>query len=93
MRAKAFMQVGIGALALAGAYHLGATSAKAQAPGNPVVASIPCGVTVVTSNGDVYTNSDSPCPPGAWQRVGNVFVNGPTPARATSFGELKARYR
>ncbi len=76
-------------LMLALAYHLGATSATAQAPGNPVVAGDGLGI-AFTANGDVYRNTIADY--SAWERVGNVF-SGPTPAQQPSWGEMKARYR
>lgn len=97
MRARTFMQVSIGILALAAAYHLGANSARAQVvSGNPVVgiADTPglsqFNVTVVSANGDVYGAHQ---PEGPWQPIANVFAGGATPVHATSFGELKVRYR
>ena len=35
MRTRSFLNVSLGILAIAAAYHLGARSATAQAPGNP----------------------------------------------------------
>ena len=90
MRAKSFLNVSLGILALALAYHLGARSATAQAPGNPVVA-VWNGPAVVTANGDVYYNTASTFT-GPWTYQGNVFT-GATPAQQGSFGGLKARYR
>jgi hypothetical protein len=76
---------------LAAAYHLGASTATAQAPSNPVVAgyrSVNVDV-VVTANGDVYATSD-----GIWRLVQNVFIGGPpVPATPSTFGALKAKYR
>ena len=89
MRSKTFMQVSIGILALALAYHFGATSAGAQGTVNPVVAA-DVGAYVYTANGDVYHNTSPDL--STWQHVGNVFT-GPTPVQSTSFGALKARYR
>ena len=40
MRARTFMQVSIGILALALAYHFGASSAGAQGAGYPIVAMV-----------------------------------------------------
>ena len=91
MRAKSFLQVSLGILALALAYHLGATSATAQAPSNPVVGAFGASSTVVTANGDVY-HSPQGGMFGPFMFVTNVFGS-PTPAQRTTFGELKARYR
>ena len=80
-------------LMLALAYHFGATSAGAQAPGNPVV-----GVTyvaagsafAVTANGDIYISGYSDLQ--HWTLSGNIF-SGATPAAQPTFGQLKAQYR
>jgi hypothetical protein len=93
MRARSFFHVCLGILALAAAYHLGARSATAQAPGNAIVGtgSIIDGnytAWVVTTNGDVITQSGS-----SWRWHSNVFSGGPTPARQESMGAVKARYR
>jgi len=76
-------------LMLALAYHLGASTAGAQAPSNPVVA-VDVAQIVYTANGDVYK------PDGTghgWFRGGNVFTGGATSAQTQSFGALKAKYR
>ncbi len=84
---------------LALAYHLGASSAGAQSPGNPVVAAIPPtqaggtanGGCVVTANGDVYRSLGGAF--GApWAFAGNVFSTA-TPTTETSFGALKVKGR
>ena len=54
MRSRTFLNVSLGVLALAAAYHFGAVSATAQAPGNPVVATFGNSAAVITANGDVY---------------------------------------
>ena len=97
MRAKSFLHASLGILALSLAYHFGATSATAQAPGNPVVSFIGHGTAgnaaaAMTANGDIYTTSISNLD-GPWILKGNVFGGGPIPTQRTSFGELKARYR
>lgn len=79
-------------LMLALAYHLGASTATAQAPSNPVVGMTTSPFTlVVTANGDVYRASDS-VGSGPWSRVSNVFGS-PTATAPQSFGALKAKYR
>jgi hypothetical protein len=76
-------------LMLALAFHFGYTIAKAQAPGNPVVA--PFGFwAVVTANGDVYNSRNGA--DGPWVLTSNVFGSGPTPTSQESWGQLKARY-
>jgi hypothetical protein len=74
-------------LMLALAFHFGYTAAKAQAPGNPVVATFGPW-TVVTANGDVYASSDAV----TFHHISNVFSGGPTPALQESWGQLKSRY-
>ena len=93
-QARAFFFVCLGILALVLAYHFGATTATAQAPGNPVVgvASDPNGFTVaVTSNGDVYRGANNNGG-GPYSLLGNIFGSGPTPAQSISIGQLKAKY-
>lgn len=95
-RARTFFYVCAGALMLAMAYHLGASSASAQV-GSSVSGFAFEGagnMLVLTSNGDVYSNSDSRMTGGLpASLVGNFWGNAPTPAHSTSFGELKVRYR
>ena len=83
-------------LMLALAYHLGAQTASAQAPGNPVVASFELNGSfvggVVTANGDVYTTSISALDHG-WTHRTNVFSGGPVPTQQQTWGAVKARYR
>lgn len=95
---KRFFFASASILMLALAYHLGATNAGAQAPGNAVVAVVPPdgagsvsgNGAIVTANGDVYGCSNGFAPP--YRFVGNVFSSA-TPTNTTSFGALKARYR
>ena len=89
MRARSFLHVSLGILALAVAYHLGARSATAQSPSNPVVAAALN--LAYTANGDVYGDNGSGG--RTWEWRGNVFSGGPTPARQESMGAVKARYR
>jgi hypothetical protein len=96
-RAKAFFFVSAGVCLLALAYHFGATSARAQAPGNPVVTGFTNGSNgggvAITSNGDVYGTATA-ANYASWSHIGNVFAGGgPTPAKTESFGQVKARYR
>ena len=94
MRSRTFLHVSLGLLALAAAYHLGAQTATAQAPGNPIVGFSNEGgfFVAVTSDGTVYANlgyTDSP-----FRVVGQVFGGGPTPTTSQeTFGSVKARYR
>ena len=79
-------------LMLALAYHLGAQTASAQTPGNPVVAAFQTTggyLYAFTANGDVYYNGQGP-----WTRIGgNVFGGGPVPTQQETWGATKARYR
>lgn len=103
MRAKSFFYVTLGILALATAYHLGASTAGAQS-GSIVtgVAIYPSGtpgyagrLVAFTANGDVYacpySGNASPLS-GAVEYLGN-FWGGATPTSTTTFGALKAKYR
>jgi hypothetical protein len=92
MRAKSFFYVSLGILALALAYHFGANTATAQAPGNPVVtlaSDTNNNFMAVTSNGDAHVTTDYG---RTWAVYGNVF-SGPTPAAQPTFGQVKAQYR
>ena len=78
-------------LCLSLAFHFGYTTARAQAPANPVVGTFAGNIAVATANGDVYlspTNSFN----GPWVHSSNVFSGGPTPALQESWGQLKSRY-
>ena len=85
--AKKFFYVCGGLLMLALAYHFGATTATAQAPGNPIVAAEP-GM-VYTANGDLYVRDAQ----YGYHLTSNVFNGSPTPAKQESWGQVKARYR
>ena len=94
MRANSFFYVSLGILALATAYHLGASTAGAQSSnGYPAVgiAGDAMGAYVVASNGDVYRYGDGG--PAAWQFMGNAFTGAPVPTGTQSLGALKAKYR
>jgi hypothetical protein len=91
--ARKFFYICAGMLMLALSYDLGASTAAAQAPGNPVVAVFNTS-SLVTANGDIYEGSNSN---GAvflnWTLRTNVFSGGgPTPALHQSWGQVKARY-
>lgn len=88
-RIRAFFYVSAGVFLLALAFHLGARSAAAQSPGNPIVAAY--SGFAVAANGDVYSN---PSTQGeSWTWVGNIFGGLPIPVEHSSFGQVKARYR
>ncbi len=83
-------------LMLALAYHLGAGSATAQAPGNTVVSvsvgTFPTYGVAITSNGDVYA-TDIGTLDRNWTFRQNIFTAGTTPVQRSTLGEVKARYR
>jgi len=94
--AKKFFYVCGGLLMLALAYHLGATSATAQAPSNSVVGTFGelSPQAVVTANGDVYVSSGNPQPLSGWSWRANIFGGGdPVPTTDATWGQVKARYR
>jgi hypothetical protein len=91
MRARSFFYVSLGILALALAYHPGATSATAQTPYNPIAA-VEDGGIVFAANGNVYLRTGGG--PYTYTLYGNVFTGGgPTPAQPTTFGAIKAQFR
>jgi hypothetical protein len=91
-RARAFFYVCAGVFLLALSFHLGAQSARAQAPNNPIVCETN-GV-VVTANGDVYaTPGVGPQPFAHWVYAGNVFGGAPTATTPQTWGQIKAKYR
>ena len=77
-------------LMLSLAFHFGYSTARAQAPGNPVVAALSTN-SVVTANGDVYYAPSGVANP-PWLFASNVFSGGPTPALHESWGSLKSRF-
>ena len=87
---KRFFYLCAALLCLSLAFHFGYTTARAQAPGNPVVATF-APYSVVTANGDVYYSSSGTAL-GPWVHGSNVFSGGPTPALHESWGQLKSRY-
>jgi hypothetical protein len=89
-KARAFFFVCAGIFLLALAYHLGARSAGAQAPGNPLVSGD--GYAIYTANGDAYVRTNSSAP-FTFAYAGNVFTGPPTPATQQTWGQLKSRYR
>ena len=91
-RAKAFFFVCAGVFLLALSYHLGSTSAGAQAPGNSAVGISGEQAVIVTANGDVYEPFGTNSWAQGWHRTSNIFT-GPTSAQNETWGQLKARYR
>jgi len=86
--ARRLFYISAALLCLSLAFHFGYTTARAQAPGNPVVATN--GNIVFTANGDIYSSGGLVQP---YVLVGNVFAGNPTPAQRASWAEVKARYR
>jgi hypothetical protein len=91
--ARKFFYICAGMFLLALSYHLGASTAIAQAPGNPLVgvAANQGGIFAAAANGDVYVFGNGG--PNTWHLSGNVFSSGPTPALRESWGQVKARYQ
>ena len=92
--AKKFFYVCAGLILLALTYQLGARSATAQAPGNPIV-----GVAgnqaagyylAVAANGDCFATPDWG---QHWNRYSNIFGSGPTATAPQTWGQVKDRYR
>jgi hypothetical protein len=90
MLAKRFFFVSAGILCLALAYHLGAASARAQAPGNSAVgiAAFQGARVAIAANGDTYYLGAF-----GWAFSGNIFQGGPVTTQPSTMGQLKARYR
>jgi hypothetical protein len=94
-KARSFFFVAAGIFLLALAFHLGAMTATAQPPSNPVVTGWESNFggqfnsLVVASNGDVYYSDNNA---QTWTLRANVF-GGPTPASQPTWGQLKAKYR
>jgi hypothetical protein len=100
MRSRTFLNVSLGILALALAYHCGARTATAQA-GSAVATFSVAGTQgqyhyLMTPNGDVYLHIISG-PAGAYSSSPPIYLGnywgGATPTEQSSFGSLKARYR
>ena len=95
--AKRFFYVSLGILALAGAFHLGARSARGQGFGTIVGITLLGGSqpVAVASNGDVYCCMNFNWQQLPWQftHVGNVFGAGPIQTVPSTLGQLKAKYR
>ena len=94
--ARKFFYVCAGMFLLALSYHLGASTATAQGPGNPVVGFIAYGnaglaAAAITANGDVYASNIGGLDHG-WVFKQNIFNGGATPSLHESWGQLKARY-
>jgi len=91
--ARKFFYVCAGMLMLALSYHLGASTAIAQAPANPVVAAFGNSGAVVTANGDVYVGGGGSANGWTnWVLASNVFSGGPVPAQRETWGQLKSRF-
>jgi len=92
MHSRSFPNVSLGVLALALAYHLGASTAHAVA-GNPIVGLGPgvaqYALTAVCSDGDVYGSTGA----NNWTHIGYVFSGGATSVQQQTLGSVKVRYR
>jgi hypothetical protein len=95
--AKKFFYVCAGILCLMVAYHLGGRTAQAQVGSAPSGFSVTTNHTIyaLTPNGEVFMRRTDGNGNFTGTRVsmGNIWAFAPTPTEATSFGELKARYR
>jgi len=100
--ARRFFYVCAGLLCLAIAFQMGAKSAGATIGGQIVSIAFEGGrLVAVTSDGDVYSRLVSGDPTGGllfapvpMSELGNYWTaNAPTPAKTSSFGAVKARYR
>ena len=95
--ARKFFYVCAGMLMLALSYHLGASTATAQAPSNAVVAAFESGYgginpsVAITANGDVYDGGA--WGQGGWHHVANIFSGGAVPTQHETWGQVKARYQ
>ena len=96
--AKTFAYVGLGILALMGAFHLGAQTAQGQASGEVIAAtSTPAETSgeffIITRTGDVWRAF--PIGPFKSRFLGNVFAGEiPVPTKLeTSWGRIKADRR
>jgi len=92
--AKKFMFVCLGILALAVAYHLGASSAQSQATGTFVSLAAGPGdgsseMYALTSDGDFYGMSMSNM--RAWTYWGNVA--GGVSTESSTWGQIKAQFK
>ena len=85
-----FLYVCAGLFLPAIAYHLEASTATAQAPGNPVVgiaiSDYACPF-VVTANGDTYISTNG----HSCVKLNNV-IGAPTPAQQESWGQVKGPF-
>jgi|KBSSwiStaDraftv2_1062776.scaffolds.fasta_scaffold996680_2 hypothetical protein len=83
-------------LMLSLAFHFGYATARAQAPGNPVVSLIfvgsgvatPAGFYAMTADGTMYQSNSGTA---NWVVFSHIS-GGPTPALQESWGQLKSRY-
>jgi hypothetical protein len=98
MRAKSFFYVSLGILALAAAYHLGATNAHGQVSSQVAGLAMPGNMfLVLTPNGDIYMNRDLAAAAGGTVAPGTTLIgnfwSSATPTTRDSWGSVKARYR
>ncbi|GJM43334.1 MAG: hypothetical protein DHS20C21_01760 [Gemmatimonadota bacterium] len=98
---RRFFYISMGIVALAAAYHLGATRTEAQGGGQFAgIAAGPTGTLAITTSGDVYQHWGEPrcdgtwyggCPDG-WTYMGSV-LGGPVPTESQSFGAVKGMFK
>ena len=92
--AKRFMFVCLGLLALAVAYHLGASSVQSQGTGTFVSLApgpyMSSSVYALTSDGDLYGCGVNGFPTFAY--LGN-FNSAPTSTQSTTWGQIKASFK
>jgi hypothetical protein len=99
MRAKQFFYVCAGLFLLVAAYSLGASKVESQTTPDQTVAAAyfaPGGsglAIVVTTNGDVYYDSQSAGLVDYWHRAGNVFATRPISVEGKTWSGVKEGYR
>lgn len=93
-RAKVFMFVCIGILAISVAYSLGARSVQAQSGGDfQAVTNTVWGTTLaITLTGDCY-EATAPGGSATWHYTGNILSIAPVSASSQSMGKTKQQYR
>lgn len=89
---RKFFYAAAGVFLLALSFHLGNTTATAQATGQFVsIAYTNVGLIAITADGQVY-QSDNYQLGQHWALIGTI-VGAPVPATQQSWGQVKSRYR
>jgi len=94
--AKKFFFVSLGILALAAAFHLGASTVQSQAPDDVVsISAVYPGsggvnVQAVTTCGDVYVSTDNG---STWYYRANIFGSEPSKIDETTWSRVKAEFK